>query len=231
MACRSFQATGSHGVVGFRWDKADLSMYYCLTGELLYSTDVPHDLLASDCVVDESAILPILDGFYHSITSSLFNASCTTVPQARQTFYKFWWDEELSLLKENSIRAHRLWTSLGKPRSGDIFRIMQQAKYEYKSAIRKKDKQSKMQFTDELNEALLNKDMNSFWKSWQSKFSRKKVSTVIDGLCEPSVIAEKFADILRLHVLPIRPSVMRLLKVNLFATLHHMNVHYLMILM
>jgi len=49
-------------LLNFRWDKDDLSMYYCLTGELLYGIDVPYDLLASDCVVDESAILPILDG-------------------------------------------------------------------------------------------------------------------------------------------------------------------------
>jgi len=46
-AGNSFQATGLHGVVGFRWDKADLSMYYCLTGELLYSTDVPQNWSAS----------------------------------------------------------------------------------------------------------------------------------------------------------------------------------------
>jgi len=36
---------------------------------------------------------------------------------------------------------------------------MQQAKYEYKSAVMIKEKQSKMQIT-ELNDALLNKDMN-----------------------------------------------------------------------
>jgi len=74
------------------------------------------------------------------------------------------------------------------------FRIMQRAEYEYKSTIRYKEKLSKMQFTDELNDALLKKNMYSFWKSWQSEFSGK-VSPVIDGLCKPSVIAENFADI------------------------------------
>jgi len=53
---------------------------------------------------------------------------------------------------------------------------MQQAKYKYKLAIRTKEKQSKEHFSDELNDALINKDMNSFWKCWKSKFSRKKIS-------------------------------------------------------
>jgi len=35
--------------------------------------------------------------------------------RVRHTFNKFWWDEELSLLKENSIKTHKLWTSLDKP--------------------------------------------------------------------------------------------------------------------
>jgi len=196
------QGTGSKST-GFRWDKADISAYYYLTGEMLYGIDVPHELLANDYSVDdETLILPVLDNFYRSIVSALFNASCLTVPRVQHTFYKFWWDEELSLLKNNSIRAHKLWTSLGKPRSGDIFRAMLQAKYEYKTAIRNKEKQSKLEFTDELNDALMNKDMNSFWRTWQSKFSRKKVSPVIDGLFEPALIAEKFADIFKAACAP-----------------------------
>ena len=171
-ANRCSPCTGLQDVVGFRWDKADLAMYYRLTGEQLYDIDIPHDLLSNDSTIDEAVILPVLDGFYRAIVSGLFNASVCSVPRVRHSFYKFWWDEELSLLKDNSIRAHKLWTTLGKPRSGDIFRTMQQAKYEYKSATKAKEKQSKVQFTDELNDALMNKDMHSFWKFWKSKFPR-----------------------------------------------------------
>jgi len=50
---------------------------------LLYVIDVPHDLLVSDCAVNESVILPVVDDFYRSIVSGcLFNASRTTVPWA-----------------------------------------------------------------------------------------------------------------------------------------------------
>jgi len=43
---------------------------------------------------------------------------------------------------------------------------------------------------------LFNKDMNSFWKCWKSKFSRKKVSQVCLQ-CDPSVIAEMFANMFK----------------------------------
>jgi len=61
-------------------------------------SDSVSDSLVGDCAVDELVILHT-DVFYQSIVSVLHNASCTTVAQVRHTFYKFWWDEELSLLK------------------------------------------------------------------------------------------------------------------------------------
>jgi len=40
--------------------------------------------------------------------------------------------------------------------------------------------------------------MNSFWKSWHTKFSKQEVSAVTAGVCvcvsEPAAIAEKFAE-------------------------------------
>ena len=130
--------------------------------ELLSDIDIPCKVLTSDRSVDESQILCMLDVFYRSIVDGLFTASVSTVPRQRRSFYKFWWDEELSLLKDNSIKTHQLWKSLGKPRSGEVFRNMQQAKYEYKSAIRNKKKLSKEHYTDELNDALIKKDTSSF---------------------------------------------------------------------
>jgi hypothetical protein len=196
------QRAGRQEVVSFRWDKADLFEYYGLTGQLLRDIDVPHDFLTIDGDIDDAQALARIDVLYRSLVDALLCASVGTIPRHKRSFYKFWWDEELSLLKENSISTHRLWTSIGKPRSGDIFRNMQQAKYEYKSAIRTKEREGKEQFTDELNDALASKDMNSFWKTWRSKFSRKKVSPVIDGVCDPVVIVEKFADMFKTTCAP-----------------------------
>jgi len=34
--------------------------------------------------------------------------------------YKYWWDQELDLLKLESVKNHRMWTALGRPRYGKL---------------------------------------------------------------------------------------------------------------
>jgi len=50
---------------------------------------------------------------------------------------------------------------------------MKRDKAAYKLGIRKKEQGSKEEFSDSLNDALIHKDMDSFWKSWRSKFGNK----------------------------------------------------------
>jgi len=102
-------------------------------------------------------------------------------------------DAALDNLKEKSINAFNIWESLGKPRQGNEFFAMRRAKLEYKNAISKKEQESRNSFSNELNDALIHKDMNTFWKSWKSKMSntRKKVQ-VIEGHCTENDIAASF---------------------------------------
>ena len=39
----------------------------------------------------------------------------------RKFFFKFWWNEELTALKESSIESNKAWKAAGKPRAGPIF--------------------------------------------------------------------------------------------------------------
>jgi len=59
---------------------------------------------------------------------------------------------------------------------------MFQAKHEYKNALEAKEKDGQEYFSDELNDTLMCKDLHSFWKTWHSKFSKMKASSVIDGI-------------------------------------------------
>ena len=34
------------------------------------------------------------------------------------------WDQELDLLKQESVKNHRIWTALGRPRYGNCFEEM-----------------------------------------------------------------------------------------------------------
>jgi len=143
--------------MAFRWDKADLSLYYSLIYDLLCILRAPIELLSNAGTdVHSTEVLSLIDNFYDNIVSCLSYASLQTVPRYSNNFFKFWWDEELTLLKESSISTHRLWTNCGRPRSGEIFHKMFQAKHEYKNA----------HFSDELNDALICKDLNSIWITW-----------------------------------------------------------------
>ena len=62
-----------------------------------------------------------IDVVYNEIVFVLANAADMYVPVRRKNFYKFWWDEELNLLKEASVDANKLWIASGKPRHGPVY--------------------------------------------------------------------------------------------------------------
>jgi len=45
------------------------------------------------------------------------------VPRLDKQFYKFWWNEELTLLKGIACDADKVWKASGKPRSGPFLPI------------------------------------------------------------------------------------------------------------
>ena len=63
---------------------------------------------------------------------------CPSVPVRKQNFYKFWWDEELNLMKEEAIQSFTAWKNIGKPRSGVEFDNMRFDKLKYKAMIKSK---------------------------------------------------------------------------------------------
>ena len=77
-------------------------------------------------------------------------------------FYKFWWDEELDILKEDSIKPCRIWKAVGRPRSGPIFDSYRKAKAAYRAELRSRQRSEESFYTNELHEALQkNKDRHS----------------------------------------------------------------------
>jgi len=58
---------------------------------------------------------------YYEIVYVLFSTAKLCIPERSENFLKFWWNEELSLLKQASIESNKLWNAAGKPRSGPLF--------------------------------------------------------------------------------------------------------------
>ena len=56
--------------------------------------------------------------------------------------YKFWWNQELDLLKEKAVSSNKVWKVAGKPHSGPIFQERKSDKFAYKIKIRESKEMS-----------------------------------------------------------------------------------------
>jgi len=132
--------------VTYGWDLGDIMQYYALTGELLIGIDVPMHLLSNGSIGDTLNAVEEINSFYNNIVFSLQKASYASIPRKKHNYQKYWWDEELSLLKQQAIQSFNAWVSLGKPRQGKIFESMRKDKAAYKLALRTKENRVLMIF-------------------------------------------------------------------------------------
>jgi len=176
-----------------RWDKANLNAYYYGTYDSL--KDIMFDCDSMRCEIGcKCDVQNKVDELYNRVVSALSHNADKFVPRVKGNFYKAWWSDALSELKKASISTHELWKSLGRPRSGEIFLQMKRAKIAYKNAIRAHQIQEDSFFSNELHELLMEKDLVSFWKAWNCKVVKNKLSAIIDGATDGSVIVNKFAE-------------------------------------
>jgi len=107
-----------------RWDKADSGSYYSYTGDHLQPMGVILENLKKEYQNGSVSIENVhrcIESTYRSIVSVLYSAANAFVPKYCKGFFKFWWDEELTLLKQASAESDRIWKAAGKPRHGLIF--------------------------------------------------------------------------------------------------------------
>jgi len=190
--------TGKSHQTYLRWDHADLGSYYLLTGQHLqkllneYNSFEDHcNNLTADSLHGE--VIAFIEHIYMCIVNVLSECAKFTVPVRSKQFYKFWWDQELDCLKEDSISAHKLWKAAGKPRLGPLFAKSRSSKLLYKKRIRECQRQETSSYTNDLHDALVNKQGNAFWKCWRSKFeSNGKRVNQVDGVTDEKEIINIF---------------------------------------
>jgi len=180
--------------VHYRWDHADLSAFDQYTG---YALQTVLDRLDS-VVVQFNNHEPIdyvaaIDACYNDVVTVLTTGAQTFVPQHRKNFYKFWWDEEMNLLKDDSINSDKLWKAAGKPRQGPIFDRRQSCRLQYRKRLRDGERSNTTAYTNDLHECLLEKNGVDFWKCWRSKFESSNNCEQVDGCVDSNIIADKFA--------------------------------------
>jgi len=182
-------------VTRLRWDHADLLLYYSDTRiyfEPLYDYVKQVDSVAHTLTHDDLAALS--DEVLNNIVRILALCANRNVPVVKQNFYKHWWNEGLSRLKDESIRTNALWRAAGKPRTGPTFIARQSARAAYRSSLRKQQSANKEVYTNALHEALMRKDPNRFWQSWRAKFGKERPITAVDNSNDVNEVLCKFKD-------------------------------------
>jgi len=61
-----------------------------------------------------------LNELYDTIVHILDTCATVTVHKSHKKFYKFWWDEELTILKQAAVDSNKMWKAAGKPRQGNL---------------------------------------------------------------------------------------------------------------
>jgi len=178
-----------------RWDHADLLSYYNTTMSLLYP--LYYELIEFENVLSSLSNADcnnFIDNYYSKLVGVLNYSAELHVPAHYKNYYKFWWSQELSCLKDNAIKSNKNWKEAGRPRTGPIADRRNADKRKYKSMLRKERRSETQSYTNDLHDALISKSGVSFWKCWKAKFEKKnKASKLIDGLADDTEIAEAFA--------------------------------------
>ena len=87
------------------------------------------------------------------------------------------------------------WKAVGSPRSGPVFDKYRRDKLAYRNGIRNRQRNEKQIYTNDLHEALMQKQGTVFWKCWNAKFGKAKSGiTVVDGVSDANDIVSHFAE-------------------------------------
>ena len=206
-----------------RWDKSDHRLYYDTSRNILQPIldefgpefeEIFNDYTRSHannfcCYLDvnsesyfnvkRATATSLIDKYYPLTVDAINSAANFAIPRVKSNVAKHWWNDDLQQAKSRSVESHRIWLDAGKPRSGLIFEIYKKDKYSYKHLIKCEKNETDLSITNDLHEYLCSKDINGFWKTWNSKINSKQKNNlnIVDGLVDAAEIAESFADFFR----------------------------------
>ena len=87
-----------------------------------------------------------------------------------------------------------MWKAAGKPRSGSLYIKRQTSRSLYRKGIRDRQKSESTSYSNDLHDALMQKNGPSFWKVWRSKFESSNKYSEVAGCVDSEQIVVKFAD-------------------------------------
>jgi endonuclease/exonuclease/phosphatase family metal-dependent hydrolase len=179
-------------VTYLRWDHAPTDLYYNHSYLLLQPVLTELDSIIENCTDNASFNIDI-DRVYNRLIDSLRQCGNMFIPKRKKCFYKFWWSQELDVLKNKAIASHRTWKDANKPRQGVIFSEYKKDKLIYKKRIRDEQANETCKYSNDLHDALLAKNGQAFWQTWKSKFQNNKPEVIqVGGIVDRTLIANNF---------------------------------------
>lgn len=178
-----------------RWDHAPIGLYYESTRQRLEPVlAILNTLLDDSQDLYDPLTFRCVDDIYERIVGILCDSANLFIPKHKKSYYKFWWNQELDILKQSSITSCRVWRDAGKPRHGAIYSQYKRDKLIYKKRIREEQSAETKSYTNDLHDALMRKSSQGFWKTWNSKFGKNTHKIIqVDGNADSQVIADNFA--------------------------------------
>jgi hypothetical protein len=88
-----------------------------------------------------SDVKTAIDSVYNDIVVSLRDASDLYIPKFARNYFKFWWNEELDVLKSAAMMSCNVWKAAGRPRHGELYLKYQSDKLQYKCRLREAQNQ------------------------------------------------------------------------------------------
>lgn len=169
--------SSSDYIKNYRFDKMDRISYYDYTR--LHLEPVLREI---NCLLTlnnysqnlhQFRIENVIENIYNNIVNVLKNGTNLYVPQIKLSSLKHWWDEDLKFQKNKSMQVFKIWSEAGKPRSGPLFNNMNKEKQSYKKMIRERKNANKNTLSSSLEQDLSDKNLTSFWKTWNNKVLNK----------------------------------------------------------
>ena len=130
----------------------------------------------------------------------LAKSADATIAKTKPFFLKHWWSKAADLLKQNALKAYRLWSENKKPSNGLLYEDMKLHKKLYKMHIIKLKKENCNKISNDLQNNLVKKTSKNFWTCWNKiggKANRMECKSV-NGSTRAgeiaNILAEKFSN-------------------------------------
>ena len=117
-----------------------------------------------------------------------------TIPNLKKGNLKFWWDQEMEVLKQNSIGSFRAWQSAGKPKFGDIHDQMRIHRLRYRKEIKDRDNKTVLEVSNALHDALMKKIPFLSGKLGKINLGNNSEKITVEGFSDENVICNEFAN-------------------------------------